>query len=140
MTKKRLEYDRKRITPTNMTDWTWLKHHTDEHERLYMTEITTKMTKIYTFGHNHTNRLVVLMFFMLFYTFGHIHTNRLVVLVVWFWLFDFGHIQPFMFVVVILFQSSSNVHVRRFDPFGQVHIFRSCSFGHVDSVKWLFLE
>ena len=37
MTEKRLEYDRQMITPTNMTDWTWLKHYTDEHERLNMT-------------------------------------------------------------------------------------------------------
>ena len=58
---------------------------------------------------------------------------------VWFWLFDFGQIQPFMFVVVKIFRSSSNVHVRRCDFFGQVHIFRSYSFGHIDSVKRLFL-
>ena len=44
-----------------------------------------------------------------------------------------------MFVVVIQFRSSSNVHVRQCDLFGQVHICRSYSFGHVDSVKRLFL-
>ena len=47
MTEKRLEYDRKKITTTNMTDWTWPKHYTDEHERLNMTEIPMKMTEIY---------------------------------------------------------------------------------------------
>ena len=44
-----------------------------------------------------------------------------------------------MFIIVILFRSSSNVHVCRCDLFGQVHIFRSYSFGHVDLVKRLFL-
>ena len=93
MTKKRLEYDRKKITPTNMNVGTWPKDYTNEHKRLNMTKIP-----------------------------------------IW-----FGHIQTFMFVVVILFRSSSNVHVHRSDLFGQVHIFRSYSFGHVDSVKRLFL-
>ena len=45
-----------------------------------------------------------------------------------------------MFVVVILFRSSSNVHVRRCDFFGQVHIFQTYSFGHIDLVKRLFLN
>ena len=52
---------------------------------------------------------------------------------------NFGHIHPLMFVVVIHFRSSSIVHVCRCDLFGHVQIFRSYSFGHVDSVKWLFL-
>ena len=52
---------------------------------------------------------------------------------------NFGHIQPLMFVVVIDFRSSSIIHVCRCDLFGHVQIFRSYSFGHVESVKWLFL-
>ena len=46
MTEKRLEYDRKKITTTNMTDWTWPKHYNDKNERLNMTEIPMKMTEI----------------------------------------------------------------------------------------------
>ena len=39
MTKNRLEYDQKIITPTNMNDGAWPKDYTDEHEQLNMTEI-----------------------------------------------------------------------------------------------------
>ena len=46
MTEKRLEYDRKKITSTNMTDGSWPKDYTDKHERLNMTEIPMKMTEI----------------------------------------------------------------------------------------------
>ena len=52
----------------------------------------------------------------------------------------FGHIHLLMFVFVIHFWSSSIVHVCRCDLFGHVQIFRSYSFGHVESVKWLFLH
>ena len=45
MTEKRLEYDQKKITPTNMTDGSWPKDYTDEHEQLNMTEIPMKMLK-----------------------------------------------------------------------------------------------
>ena len=44
-----------------------------------------------------------------------------------------------MFVFVIDFRSSSIVHVCRCDLFGHFQIFQSYSFGHVESVKWLFL-
>ena len=46
MTENQLEYDPKIITPTNMNDGTWPKDYTGEHERLNMTEIPMKMTKI----------------------------------------------------------------------------------------------
>ena len=46
MTENWLEYDRKKITPTNMNDGTRPKHYTDEHERLNMTKIPMKMTEI----------------------------------------------------------------------------------------------
>ena len=47
MTEKRLEYDQKKITPTNMNDGTWLQDYTDEHEQLNMTELPMKMTEIF---------------------------------------------------------------------------------------------
>ena len=46
MTENQLEYNRKKFTPTNMNVGTWPKDYTDEHERLNMTEIPMKMTKI----------------------------------------------------------------------------------------------
>ena len=46
MTINRLEYDQKIITPMNMNNGTWPKDYTNEHERLNMTEIPMKMTKI----------------------------------------------------------------------------------------------
>ena len=49
MTEKRLEYDPKNITPTNMTYGSWPKDYTDEHERLNMTEIPMEMTEIVFF-------------------------------------------------------------------------------------------
>ena len=53
--------------------------------------------------------------------------------------FNFSHIHPFMFVVVH-FQSCSNVKVGRCEFFGHVQIFRSYSFCHLESVKWLFFR
>ena len=47
MTKNWFEYDRKKITPTNMNDGTWPKDYTNEHERLNMIEIPIKMTEIF---------------------------------------------------------------------------------------------
>ena len=84
--------------------------------------------------------LVVLMIFFWFFWFGHFQQFMFVVLMIFFWFFWFGNIQPFMFVVVVLFRSSSIVHVRWCDHFGHVQIFRSYLFGHVKSVKWLFLS
>ena len=53
MTKKQLEYDQKKITPTNMTDGSLLKDYTDEHKRLNMTEIPMKMTETLKWLLNH---------------------------------------------------------------------------------------
>ena len=47
MTENQLEFDQKNITPTNMNIGTWLKDYTDEHERLKMTKIPMKITKIF---------------------------------------------------------------------------------------------
>ena len=52
---------------------------------------------------------------------------------------NFGYIYPLMFVVVVQFWSCSNVKVDRHEFFGRVQIFWSYSFGHLESVKWLFL-
>ena len=49
MTENQLEYVRKLITPTNMNSGIWPKHYTDEHERLNMTEIPMKLTKIFKY-------------------------------------------------------------------------------------------
>ena len=118
MTKNWLEYDQKNITPTNMNDGTWPKDYTDEHERLNMTEIPMKMTEIL----NSLGRQTWMVEYDRIKKF-----------------FNFGHIHPLMFVVVIHFRSSSIVHVCRCDLFGHVQIFWSYSFGHIESVKWLFL-
>ena len=92
MTEKRLDHDRKMITPTNMTDWTWPEWKSFSW--------VLKRNKF--------------IFFRINFSFRILNMTEI--------------------------RSSSNVHVRRCDLFGRVHIFRSYSFGHVDSVKWLFLK
>ena len=109
MTENWLEYDRKKITPTNMNDGTWPKDYTDEHERLNMTEIPTKMTEIFNFGHIHSYRLVVLVFlsdFLILVIFNRSCSSLSCY---------FGHVQK--------------VNVHPCDLFGHVQIF-----GHIHSV------
>ena len=53
MTKKRLEYDQKKITPTIMTDGSLPKYYTDEHKRLNMTKIPMEMTETLKWLLNH---------------------------------------------------------------------------------------
>ena len=74
-----------------------------------------------------------------FINFGHIHTYRLVVLV---FLFDFLISVIFNHSCSLLsyyFSHVQKVNVRRCDLFGHLQIFRSYSFGHVESVKWFTL-
>ena len=54
-------------------------------------------------------------------------------------LINFGHIHPLIFVIVVHFRSCSNIKVCRCEFFGHVQIFQSFSFGHLESVNWLFL-
>ena len=105
------------------------KNHTNKHERWNLTERLHRQTWRVE---NDRNKL--------FYTFGHIHTNRLIVLAVWFRFFVSVIFNRWCSSLSYFFGHVQKVNVCRCDLFGHAHIFWSYSICLVESVKWLFLH